>query len=136
MRIFWYPFVNFQPLQYPNFFQVVWKNVESGAPSLFSFIENLSFTYRLHNLFTSLLCYPHISLILIIKFQIKFPSTFSSNEIRENERTKFVHFRFKFSPISMYFRRNFRPHFRNEFREFRENFERKFGNPSFKKNKK
>ncbi|XP_023326697.1 uncharacterized protein LOC111700109 isoform X2 [Eurytemora carolleeae] len=25
--------------------KVVWKNVESGAPSLFSFIENLSFTY-------------------------------------------------------------------------------------------
>ena len=67
-----------------------------------------------------------------------FPSKFSLNEIRENERTKFVNFCSKFSRISMHFAKIF--HLRKIFvrlkwksfhfssrrisNEFRESFER------------
>ena len=49
---------------------------------------------------------------------IGFPPKFSLKKIRENERTIFVHFRSKFSRISMYFQRNFRPNFGEIFVQF------------------
>ena len=50
--------------------------------------------------------------------KVGFPSKFSLNKIRENERTKFLHFRSQFSRISMYFWRNFRLHFCEIFVQF------------------